>query len=317
MHSANHALARKRRQGGLESFVLALSDQQLVVGLAVLIAGFVNTCSMSIYHFKIVASLAWFSSTTHLATLGVLLTYLINHPTVRDWRVVAMLLLLLMLIVAQLPALSFHDNSLPVFCWYSSRPIQPGLAYIATSGFLVMRYTERIARLYTWDADWTISGFVIEILVKKVLARSDYREPSYKEIVKEGIDAHLSAREISEMIRAEREKIRFDHFETVMKTEHSPLKSHLLATLFVAQEFSFSFLSQVLIIVFEIAYGFAQTMISRSNMPRNGIEGDQNKMGFGQLVPLFLLLLPGLAIGELYFGEFDLRKALKASLIKV
>ena len=44
--------ARERRSKGLERFILALSDQQLVTGLAVLIAGFVSTCSMSIYHFN-------------------------------------------------------------------------------------------------------------------------------------------------------------------------------------------------------------------------------------------------------------------------
>lgn len=58
-------------------------------------------------------------------------------------------------------------------------------------------------------------------------------------------------------------------------------------------------------------------MIHRSDIPSSEIESDQNKMGFGQLVPLFLLLLPGLAIGEFYFGESDSRKALKACLLKV
>ena len=317
MHSAVDAQARKRRQKGLESFVLALSDQQLVVGFAVLIAGFMGTCSMSIYHFNIVASLAWFSSATHLATLGVLQKYLIDRPTIRDWRVVAMLLLSLMLIVARIPAGSYQYIYLPVSCAFSSKLIQPGLSYVATIGFLVVRYSERIARLYTWDADWTLSGFVIEILIKKVLARIDYREPSYKGIAKAGTDAHIPACEISGLIRVERRKFRFDHFETVMKLEHAPLTSRMLASLFVAKEFTFSFISQVLVLVFEITYGFTQTMMVRSNMSINAVKGDQNKMGFGQLVPLFLLLLPGLAVGELYFGESGLWKALKAPLLKV
>ena len=305
MHSANQALACERRKGGLESFVLTLSDQQVVTGVAILIAGFIRTCSMSIYHFNIATSLAWFTSATHLATLGVLLTYFIDRPTVRDWRTIAMLLLLLMLIAAQLPAWSILDNSLPVSCFYSSVPIEPEftnlVTLIATTGFLVVKYTERIARLYTWDAEWTISGFVIEILVR--IFASDYRELSYNRIAKGGKDAHLAAREISELIRAEREKIRFRQFEMVMKVAHGRLKSYMLAILFMAHEFSLSFLSQVLTLAFAITYGFAQTIVFRLDMPSSGIEGDQNEMGFGQLVPLFLLLLPGLAIGELYFGE--------------
>lgn len=50
--------ARKRRQDALRRFVLALSDQQLVTGLAILIAGYIKRCSMSQYHFNIVKALA-------------------------------------------------------------------------------------------------------------------------------------------------------------------------------------------------------------------------------------------------------------------
>lgn len=62
------------REEALERFVLALSDQQLVTGLAVLISGFVK-CDISLYSFRMVASVAWFSCTTHLSTLIVLKRY--------------------------------------------------------------------------------------------------------------------------------------------------------------------------------------------------------------------------------------------------
>jgi hypothetical protein len=55
----------------IEVFILALSDQQLVTGLAILIAGFVK-CDISIYLFSNVFAIAWFSCMTHLATLTVL-----------------------------------------------------------------------------------------------------------------------------------------------------------------------------------------------------------------------------------------------------
>ncbi len=80
-------LARERRSKGIEKLILALSDQQLVAGLAILIAAYIGRCSTTLYHFYIVVSFAWFSSTVHLSTLAVLRVYLINHPRVRDWRV--------------------------------------------------------------------------------------------------------------------------------------------------------------------------------------------------------------------------------------
>ncbi|KAF2199159.1 hypothetical protein GQ43DRAFT_127767 [Delitschia confertaspora ATCC 74209] len=52
--------------------VLALSDQQLVTGIAILVAGFKMYAqgdllnSISVYHFSIVLDMAWFSSSCHL-----------------------------------------------------------------------------------------------------------------------------------------------------------------------------------------------------------------------------------------------------------
>ena len=63
--------AQKKRQEAFEGFVLALSDQQLITGLALLIAAF-SKCDISINSFTTATALSWFSCTTHLATLTVL-----------------------------------------------------------------------------------------------------------------------------------------------------------------------------------------------------------------------------------------------------
>jgi hypothetical protein len=65
----------KQRKDAVEKFILTLSDQQLVTGLAILIAGFVK-CDISVYSFENISALAWFSCTTHLATLTILKGYL-------------------------------------------------------------------------------------------------------------------------------------------------------------------------------------------------------------------------------------------------
>jgi hypothetical protein len=64
----------KKMKEGVEAFILALSDQQLVTGLAILIAGFVK-CDISVYSFENVSAIGWFSATTHLATLTILRRY--------------------------------------------------------------------------------------------------------------------------------------------------------------------------------------------------------------------------------------------------
>jgi hypothetical protein len=82
---------RQVRNEAITRFILILSDQQLVTGLAILITGYSQRCSLDGYHFTIIATLAWFSSTTHLSTLSVLHAYLLSHPDVKTWRVISMI----------------------------------------------------------------------------------------------------------------------------------------------------------------------------------------------------------------------------------
>lgn len=296
--------ARRNRRIALERFLLALSDQQLVTGLAVLIAGYMKMCSMPIYYFNIVASLAWFSSGTHLATIGALREYLISHPVLRNWRVIAMLAVLALLILAQPPAWTYRDGSNLIFCIFHGAGIWisfPNLVtLITTMGFLVVQYSQRIARLYSLDLDWNISESLIEVFAK-LLSRGNYQDPSRKTVAE--MNAGKPKDSISALIRKEREDNRHARFKSAMLNCEGRLKAYAIATIFIANELSHGFASQVTVMIFDLTYGLANTIILRTGTPSEGIEGDQNEMGFGQLVPLFLLLLPTLAVCEFYYGE--------------
>jgi hypothetical protein len=79
-----YKMLRDERQEAVTRFILSLSDQQLVIGLAVLVAGVANQCTLIVYEFQAIFALAWFSSTTHLATLDCLRDYFLNHHVVRN-----------------------------------------------------------------------------------------------------------------------------------------------------------------------------------------------------------------------------------------
>lgn len=70
----------------VEKVILSLSDQLLLTGTAVLVAGFWTHCSISVYHFALVSDLAWFASTCHLTTVATLERYLRRRPKFPDWR---------------------------------------------------------------------------------------------------------------------------------------------------------------------------------------------------------------------------------------
>jgi hypothetical protein len=79
--------------------MLALSDQQLITGISLLIATYARLCVISGYSFQVVAASAWFSCTTHLSTLTVLRKYFDEHKVLRTVRVVIMVILFLFLSV--------------------------------------------------------------------------------------------------------------------------------------------------------------------------------------------------------------------------
>src|SRR5262245_30221215 len=82
-----------------------MSDIQIWTGLSILISGFSQlSCGISSYHWLLLVCLAWFSSLTQLACLTMLRNYLYNRPAERIWRLCAMGVFAVLLIVAYIPA---------------------------------------------------------------------------------------------------------------------------------------------------------------------------------------------------------------------
>lgn len=107
----------------IEGVTLSLSDQQLVTGIAILIAGYSEMLrnDLDVYHWQMIVYLAWLSSSVHIASLTLLKDVLNEHPQPRNLRVAAMLVLLVLLFVAMWPLRKQSpgdnkDMSMPVRC---------------------------------------------------------------------------------------------------------------------------------------------------------------------------------------------------------
>lgn len=93
-----------------------MGDLQLVTGFSILVSGAVQlSCGLTVYEWQIAVYLAWFSCLTHLSCLMVLRSYLYVHTFGRTWRLVAMGVLAILLIVGLLPTANYGDL-------YNSRP---------------------------------------------------------------------------------------------------------------------------------------------------------------------------------------------------
>ncbi|KAK4442725.1 hypothetical protein QBC34DRAFT_224119 [Podospora aff. communis PSN243] len=83
--------------------VMTMSDLQIISGMAVLVSGYATLPqAMSVYHWKIILRLGWFSTITHLAALTCLRTYLFRNPSKRIVRLFFMAFLALILLTGML-----------------------------------------------------------------------------------------------------------------------------------------------------------------------------------------------------------------------
>lgn len=83
----------------LKAAILGFSDQQVVTGISVLVAGYFQLPhGIASYHWKIVSNMAWFSTITHLATLTSLRAQALQNGTLKWVRIISMGALLSLLL---------------------------------------------------------------------------------------------------------------------------------------------------------------------------------------------------------------------------
>lgn len=297
--SPHRKLSRQQRQEVLTRFVLTLSDQQLATGLAILIAAVANQCTLSVWEFQLAFSLAWFSSTTHLATLDCLHEYFLEHGAVHNWRVLGMVALLLLLMYSLVMNLASVDTTLPVACtflYFGDRGlydqtdliISDILSISLTLIILTWQYVVRIRWSYK---NKETKPTIVERTLFSLRTRR-FREalqPTKKEL--DLILEEAAAEHDSTSRRRELERIRIS----------KGLQYHWLVAWRASCTYSESFLSLGPMLCFMISFGFTQLYVNRwhSLAP---VDIDTS-MSVGQIMPLFLLVLPPLVAAESYYGK--------------
>jgi hypothetical protein len=166
----------------LETAIVSFSDQQVITGISVFIGGVSQLeWGLDLYHWQTVANLDWFSAFTHIITLTVLredcswktlsreriqdkdfkAKKIRNEKIIRNCRVFAMLILLIMLVIALYPVGYITTNTsvpanLPAWClyhpnlpWYFSNNVGYNWLYITfTFGILFLSWSTRVLLLF-------------------------------------------------------------------------------------------------------------------------------------------------------------------------
>ncbi|KAI5258893.1 hypothetical protein E4T42_00465 [Aureobasidium subglaciale] len=274
-----HRLPSQRRTSpswhkALQQCVLLLSDQQIVTGIAVCIAGFIALRG----HISIVIMLAWMSSSVHLSALTMLGEYFHKRPGVLGWRIVGMLVLFVLLLAALVPTSSnlwatwyLHDDTkddertywaIPAKCFYfhtwgeGINPDAP-LSYL----ILIGSYIWKIGALFKTSRN---------IFHRRIRGPYEY----FLERI-----LHAEALKASKCREKQRSLSWKYHVAMVVYV--------VLLALF---EFSASFAASLWLSYVGLVYGTIQIIIPRQqNFWWNHQE---DKWTFGQIVPLVLLIQP-------------------------
>jgi hypothetical protein len=266
----------KAWKDAISKFLISLSDQQLVTGLAVLIAAISRPGSISGYDFSVAVSLGWFSCTTHLATIYVHCVHFKRHRYLRDVRVACLVCLMGLLTYAFIRSTSITDNTIPVDCPENA----PWIWYTDIISLLPIwvDYFNAVLTIYLGPA---IGFWDIVVGTWSKLRTGDV--PGIKELIEIKIESQ--SEEIERLI------------ERSEKHGRRGLASFL---------YDGSFLGTFPAMTYRFCYGIAQIVAYMQDSPP--LSPKSTEVGFGQITVLLLLVLPVLAMGEAYTCEcFQIR----------
>ena len=261
----------------LQRFMLALSDQQIVTGLAIFIIGFSKHCELSSYHFIVIMALGWFSFTTHLSTLSVLQGYLVHRPGQKTFRLLGIIATFLLLALSFVLLYSQPNNDVAVQCRF---------AHIGLSGATKLRGICAVLLLI----------FLSTMFLSKT-ARFCFRRHSDRSSLRRMVWSLLSKRKPNAHYRKEYFKKRIDSVDE----SHNPaalksLRKSLLSFNYVLLEYLDSFLWELSWLFFSNFYGIRQIWWARefvgAQVMSKESRSQQNTSTFGQILALLLLAIP-------------------------
>jgi hypothetical protein len=273
----------------IEGVILSFSDQQLVTGLAILVAGYYEMLNnnLSLYHWNIVVYLAWMSSAVHIASLTLLKDAFNKRPMLRNIRVAGMLALLILLILAMWPLRRFRmiedSDEIPVRCLWGSRPWDS-----------LYNNEQQLAYYSSTDLNWALS--ITMLLVAYVWKLSQLFSSSRGWVRK-----YLVAKPQAATERLMRRALLSHRSKWLTRPAYFLLTyCHIIAVVYT--EMADSFAAVIIYLCLALPWGTLCILDKRRHV-LDYVRAGESKLTFGQLVPLFLLVLPGLSACGLFASE--------------
>lgn len=269
----------------IEKVALSLSDQHLLLGLAYVIAGIARLCAVSCYDFLIISNLAWISAIVHTMSLFILDRYFRSHrSTLRHWRLAFNTVLIMFLLAFEFLT-AHHDLGVACTPMLCSIMDLKGNIYHGSLGWLIFDimtllyiYVQGACVLYE-----TVDNFVDKWMFTKVenaIRDKQARSEAWLQVI-------LTPEYRSNALHT---AMLYSPTFTTMAARSIYLFWSTSWWLFRFYKTTLKSLFLIVIVnIFWFVYSVYGIISVRSSSPTL-LEGNQDEMGFGQIVPVCLLL---------------------------
>lgn len=305
-------LPRERRVEAITRILLGFSDQQLVTGLGILIATIANSANVTVYELRIIYNLAYLSAVTHLVTLIALPLYFYEHSPVRNFRAIGIFVFIVLISFVQVVLLLAGDSDdpesggvnegRPILCIANGHDRRSSLSFV---DFLNETYI-----LWLLITSYVESTYMLFLDPRKLHTHSIWvykiwtslhpfnRQLPGKEILLHNVNLQHAVMISPEVLEWSQPKRR-----------HRRLWWNGFSGWNITQ-YRHSFLMFFSTLTYFLNLGVSEMISIQGKDIKT--TNDSRKMGFGQVVPIVLLVVPLLAATEIYDGK---RLVLEATCI--
>ncbi|KAF2135197.1 uncharacterized protein K452DRAFT_363295 [Aplosporella prunicola CBS 121167] len=293
---SSKALDNNKSSEAFESFILAMSDQQLVSQLAILIVVWLKFCDISVYTFEVATALAWLSWTTHLATLSTIHRYFKEHPLALALRLILMAVFLLLLQVALIIMFTKLAGSQPFLrfaCVISGSHYGTTTRYSVL--FTIFTILDLIVMLF-----WIFHAYTqrLVILMTKHRSTTSYTKHWLPQLLR--VKDSMEKYDRQTFQNHIREKELMSQEAKANKSWKNLLRhlKHLHILMFD------SFFIKIIPVLFSFTFGIMMLAWIR-NMPAERFKSRMeiiHELSAGQILPILILVLPVLTAAEAW-GE--------------
>ncbi|KAI0848553.1 hypothetical protein F5Y00DRAFT_262341 [Daldinia vernicosa] len=290
----------------IQPIVLAASDQQLVTGLAIMAAGYIQHCTITQYHFDIVASLGGIAFIVYQPTLYALDGYTNRDPRMKLWRTILMTILFGMIIPSIFAVFnvnflelygastqcvwddlidSHHDTTLDVLLSFNL--ILTIWAYIDSMRYLYPTIFRRIPRI----------SKIVLTRFEATLRWIDKKAFEHLQSINSTYQVYIDNKSMKAFATLSHSRLIYTIITIIMR----PIFWVIFVPVFTCQEVMSSHLIDIWrAYTATLAWTIEVLSIKQDAVSTGVINGSENKWGFGQILPLFLLILPAMSTWELF-----------------